>query len=37
MRMPGQKLKWDAKALKVTNNTEANHYINMPYRQGWKL
>jgi predicted dehydrogenase len=37
MRMNGQKLLWDAKALKVTNDAEANHYINPPYRQGWKL
>ena len=31
------KLMWDAKKMKVTNNREANKYVNPPYRKGWHL
>jgi len=37
LRMNGQRLEWNAKKLKVTNNAEANQYVNPPYRKGWKL
>ena len=37
LRFPGQTLNWDAKAMRFTNNKEANAYINPPYRKGWKL
>jgi predicted dehydrogenase len=34
---PGKKLYWDGENMKVTNNEEANSYVNMPYREGWSL
>jgi hypothetical protein len=37
LQMNGQRLEWNAKKLKVTNNAEANQYVNPPYRKGWKL
>jgi hypothetical protein len=33
----GQKLNWDAAALKVTNTREADQFIQREYRKGWKL
>ena len=33
----GQKLEWDAEALKVTNVPEANRFIDKEYRKGWEL
>ena len=32
----GEKLKYDAAAMKFTNNEEANRYLNKAYRQGWE-
>ena len=32
-----QKLLWDHKAMKITNNKQANEYVNHQYRQGWSL
>lgn len=37
IRFPGQTLKWDEKAVKFTNNSAANAYLNPPYRKGWRL
>ena len=37
IRYPGQVLKWDEKAVRFTNNNEANQLVNPPYREGWKL
>jgi predicted dehydrogenase len=37
IRFPGQTLQWDEKAVRFTNNSDANAYINPPYRQGWSL
>jgi predicted dehydrogenase len=37
LKMPGTKLIWDAASAKFTNNTEANQYVNPPYREGWTL
>jgi predicted dehydrogenase len=37
IRYAGQTLKWDDKAMKFTNNDEANAFIQPAYRQGWKL
>ncbi len=37
IRFPGQELKWDAEAMRFTNSSEANAYVNPPYRKGWKL
>ena len=31
------RLEWDGDALKVTNNDEANQYIQAAYREGWSL
>jgi hypothetical protein len=31
----GEKLHWDAKALKATNCAEADRYLRAEYRQGW--
>ncbi len=33
----GEKLMWDGKNMKVTNNDKANKYVNLPYRKGWSL
>lgn len=30
-------LEWDAEAMRVTNDAEANSWVNPPYRQGWSL
>ncbi len=34
---PGKKLSWDGEKMKVTNDDEANTYVNVPYREGWSL
>jgi predicted dehydrogenase len=34
---PGKKLLWDGKNMKVTNDDDANKYVNVPYREGWSL
>lgn len=36
-RFPGQKLTWDSKGLKFTNNEAANAFIKPVYREGWSL
>ncbi len=33
----GQKIEWDADALRVTNLPEANRYIRRDYRPGWTI
>ena len=35
VRFRGQKLQWDADALRVTNLDEANQYVTRNYRKGW--
>jgi predicted dehydrogenase len=37
MRRLGKKLLWDGKNMKVTNDDEANQYVNQPRREGWEL
>jgi len=37
IRRLGKKLYWDGENMKVTNDDEANTYVNMPYREGWSL
>ena len=37
IRFPTQKLEWDAKAMKFTNFSAANAYVNPSYREGWTL
>ncbi len=36
-RMLGQKLDWDAENMRFTNCSEANEYLQCPYREGWTL
>ncbi len=36
-RFPGKELKWDGKALKVTNHAEANAWVKRPRRKGWEI
>ncbi len=33
----GQTLNWDGPNMKFTNNSQANRYLNEPYRAGWSL
>jgi hypothetical protein len=33
----GRLLAWDAQAGRVTNDDEANGWVNPPYRKGWTL
>jgi predicted dehydrogenase len=37
VRFPTQKLEWDAGSARFANFSDANVYINPPYRQGWSL
>lgn len=37
MFVPGKKLLWDGKKMKVTNNELANNFIQREYREGWSL
>lgn len=34
---PGKRLNWDGEKMKVTNDEQANAYVNVPYREGWSL
>ncbi|QDT02173.1 Inositol 2-dehydrogenase [Rubripirellula lacrimiformis] len=36
IRFPGQQLAWDAEAMKITNQPEAQKWITKPYRKGWE-
>ena len=36
-RMLGQKLEWDSENMRFTNCSEANQFINPPYRERWTL
>ncbi|MCE9565595.1 MAG: Gfo/Idh/MocA family oxidoreductase [Planctomycetes bacterium] len=36
IRVPGETLKWDAAALKVTNSPTADALLKKPYRKGWE-
>lgn len=37
IRVPGQDLNWDTNTLKVTNNREANRFLQRTYREGWHI
>ena len=37
IKMAGTKLEWDADNMKFTNSSEANQFVNPPYRSGWTL
>ena len=36
-RVPGIELEWDASALAIPNNTEANALLTKEYREGWEI
>lgn len=37
IRELGEELKWDAKAMRITNNDEANAHLKGTYREGWNI
>ena len=37
MRNQNRKLIWDVKNMRITNDPEADKYVNPPYRNGWTL
>jgi predicted dehydrogenase len=37
IRVPGKKLEWNHKRMKVTNDSEANHFLKRKYRKGWHV
>lgn len=37
IKFPGQKLEWDTENVRFRNFSEANAFLNPPYREGWKL
>jgi predicted dehydrogenase len=37
VRLPGQRLEWDPRALKVPNVPEAQRYLQRTYREGWQI
>jgi len=37
VRFPNEKLEWDSKHLRVTNQPEANQYVSKHYRPGWEV
>jgi predicted dehydrogenase len=36
-RLPGQELKWDTKAMRFTNSSDATKLLTPKYREGWTL
>ena len=37
VRFPTQRLEWDSNAMRFTNFSEANAFLDPPYREGWSL
>ena len=37
IRMKDQRLEWDSRNLRFTNNEAANELLRIPYREGWTL
>ena len=37
IRNQNRKLIWDVKNMRVTNDAEADKFVNPPYRDGWTL
>jgi hypothetical protein len=35
IRLPGQKLEWNHRRMKVTNLADANRLLRRKYREGW--
>src|SRR6185437_13516309 len=33
----GKRLEWDARAMRIRNAPEAEHFLSREYRKGWKL
>jgi hypothetical protein len=36
-RFPNEKLLWDGKNLRFTNNEKANEFVKPNFRKGWEL
>ncbi len=36
-RFPGERLEWDAAAMRVTNSERANRYVDPPYRSEYRI
>ena len=36
-RAGNQKIEWDAKAMRVTNSSDANKFLRRKYRKGWEV
>ena len=36
VRFPKERLEWDSKTLRFTNNQQANEFIRTEYRKGWE-
>jgi predicted dehydrogenase len=37
LRVPGRRLHWDSRNMKITNAPELNQFVHIAYRQGWSL
>lgn len=37
IKYPNRKLEWDGENMRVTNFSEANDFVQMHYRDGWKI
>ncbi len=37
LRVPDQKLEWDAKRMRIPNHREAERYLRRNYREGWTV
>jgi predicted dehydrogenase len=37
IRVPGQKLEWNHRRMKVTNNSDASHLLKRSYRKSWRV
>ncbi len=36
IRVPGKKLEWDHRRMKITNHADANQFLKRKYRDGWR-
>jgi len=37
VRFPRERLEWDSKKLRFTNNEQANAFVRTEYRKGWEI